>query len=101
MRMPEALEFADGNAKSGRPDGRGARRRLTVVRKVSSAQPPDAAQEAPPGGAPAPAALADRDLPSVMTCANYIKLPPYSSKAVARARLLLAIREGQGSFDLS
>jgi E3 ubiquitin-protein ligase TRIP12 len=45
--------------------------------------------------------LADGDLPSVMTCANYIKLPPYSSKAVMRDRLLLAIREGQGSFDLS
>lgn len=44
---------------------------------------------------------ADGDLPSVMTCANYIKLPPYSSKAVARARILFAIREGQGSFDLS
>ena len=44
---------------------------------------------------------ADGDLPSVMTCANYIKLPPYSSKAVARSRILFAIREGQGSFDLS
>ena len=45
--------------------------------------------------------LADGDLPSVMTCANYIKLPPYSSKAVLRDRLLFAISEGQGSFDLS
>ena len=43
----------------------------------------------------------DGDLPSVMTCANYLKLPPYSSKAVLEARLLFAIREGQGSFDLS
>ena len=43
----------------------------------------------------------DGDLPSVMTCANYLKLPPYSSKAVMEARLLFAIREGQGSFDLS
>jgi hypothetical protein len=24
--------------------------------------------------------LADDDLPSVMTCANYLKLPPYSTK---------------------
>lgn len=23
---------------------------------------------------------ADEDLPSVMTCANYLKLPPYSTK---------------------
>lgn len=44
---------------------------------------------------------ADADLPSVMTCANYVKLPPYSSAAAARARLLVAIREGGGSFDLS
>lgn len=44
---------------------------------------------------------ADSDLPSVMTCANYLKLPPYTSKAVMEARLLYAIREGQGSFDLS
>lgn len=44
---------------------------------------------------------ADGDLPSVMTCANYIKLPPYSSKEVMRQRLLYAIAEGQGSFDLS
>ena len=43
----------------------------------------------------------DGDLPSVMTCANYIKLPPYSSKAVMQERLLFAIREGQCSFDLS
>lgn len=44
---------------------------------------------------------ADGDLPSVMTCANYLKLPPYSSKEVLKERLMFAIREGQGSFDLS
>lgn len=27
-----------------------------------------------------PTESADHDLPSVMTCANYLKLPPYSSK---------------------
>lgn len=27
-----------------------------------------------------PLESADDDLPSVMTCANYLKLPPYSSK---------------------
>ena len=47
------------------------------------------------------ATAADGDLPSVMTCANYIKLPPYSSQAVMKDRILYAIREGQGSFDLS
>jgi E3 ubiquitin-protein ligase TRIP12 len=84
--------------------------------------------------------FADEDLPSVMTCANYLKLPPYSSKVslslppppllslslcacvwnsggcglkdadetllvqlqeVMYKKLLYAINEGQGSFDLS
>ena len=73
-----------------------------MVRKLTTALPAEASPgaEASPSAQP-PSSAADRDLPSVMTCANYIKLPPYSSKAVARARLLLAIREGQGSFDLS
>ncbi|KAK1370334.1 HECT-type E3 ubiquitin transferase [Heracleum sosnowskyi] len=44
---------------------------------------------------------ADDDLPSVMTCANYLKLPPYSTKEVMCKKLLYAISEGQGSFDLS
>ena len=47
------------------------------------------------------AKYADKDLPSVMTCANYLKLPPYSSPKVLRDRLLYSIREGQNSFDLS
>ena len=53
------------------------------------------------GGAGGVGCPADADLPSVMTCANYIKLPPYSSKEVMRQRLMYAISEGQGSFDLS
>ncbi|XP_064977058.1 E3 ubiquitin-protein ligase UPL3-like isoform X1 [Musa acuminata AAA Group] len=44
---------------------------------------------------------ADGDLPSVMTCANYLKLPPYSTKGIMYKKLLYAISEGQGSFDLS
>ncbi len=55
--------------------------RLTVVRKAAT-QP-------------------DSELPSVMTCQNYLKLPPYSSKDVLAERLALAISEGQGSFLLS
>lgn len=43
----------------------------------------------------------DADLPSVMTCANYLKLPPYSSKEVMKEKVLYAITEGQGSFHLS
>ncbi|KAK9126841.1 hypothetical protein Scep_015687 [Stephania cephalantha] len=56
--------------------------KLTVVRKHWNNQP-------------------DWDLPSVMTCVNYLKLPPYSSKEIMKERLLLAISEGQGSFHLS
>lgn len=56
--------------------------KLTIVRKHSSN-------------------CADLDLPSVMTCANYLKLPPYSSKERMKDKLLYAITEGQGSFHLS
>ena len=45
--------------------------------------------------------LADGDLPSAMTCANYLKLPPYSTKLAMENKLKLAITEGVGSFDLS
>lgn len=82
--------------------------RLTVVRKHPSLMP---ASDGPtPGTTPSNSTfgdwsngtpLADGDLPSVMTCANYIKLPPYSCKEIMRERLMFAIREGQGSFDLS
>ena len=58
--------------------------RLTVVRKVSDE-----------------CGDADDNLPSVMTCTNYLKLPPYSSKATLRDRLMYAVAEGQGSFHLS
>ena len=40
-------------------------------------------------------------LPSVMTCANYLKLPRYSSKEIMRERFNYAITEGFGSFHLS
>ena len=82
--------------------------RLTVVRKHSSLSSQEPASPSPQSPSPASltaqgstSTLADGDLPSVMTCANYIKLPPYSSLAVMRKRVLFAIREGQGSFDLS
>jgi E3 ubiquitin-protein ligase TRIP12 len=43
----------------------------------------------------------DDYLPSVMTCANYLKLPNYSSKEVLRRRLWTAMNEGSGAFLLS
>ena len=76
-----------------------------MVRKVSQSEggaTPDGASGARSLQHAASASFAaDGDLPSVMTCANYIKLPPYSSKETACARILFAIREGQNSFDLS
>jgi len=40
-------------------------------------------------------------LPSAATCMNLLKLPPYATAAEARAKLLLAAREGAGGFGLS
>jgi E3 ubiquitin-protein ligase TRIP12 len=40
-------------------------------------------------------------LPSVMTCANYLKMPDYSDKDMMRKRLLTAMDEGKDSFLLS
>ncbi|KAJ6346191.1 hypothetical protein OIU78_008761 [Salix suchowensis] len=70
--------------------------KLTIVRKHSSS-----AGNVMPNGTGPSAESADDDLPSVMTCANYLKLPPYSTKEVMYKKLLYAISEGQGSFDLS
>ncbi|KAI9492271.1 hypothetical protein BDB00DRAFT_788876 [Zychaea mexicana] len=43
----------------------------------------------------------DDYLPSVMTCANYLKMPDYSSKEKMRVRLLTSMKEGKNSFLLS
>jgi E3 ubiquitin-protein ligase TRIP12 len=43
----------------------------------------------------------DQVLPSVMTCANYLKLPEYSSADVLRDRLAFAVAEGKNAFLLS
>ncbi|KAF7841213.1 E3 ubiquitin-protein ligase UPL3 [Senna tora] len=69
--------------------------KLTIVRKLSSTT----ASAASNGNGPSESV--DDDLPSVMTCANYLKLPPYSTKEIMFKKLLYAISEGQGSFDLS
>lgn len=63
---------------------RGLNPPLTVVRKP---------HEAP--------LTADDYLPSVMTCVNYLKLPQYSTKAVMKEKLDVAMKEGVGSFHLS
>jgi len=43
----------------------------------------------------------DDYLPSVMTCANYLKLPDYSTKAIMAEKLRVAAAEGQYCFHLS
>ncbi|CAO2813746.1 unnamed protein product [Amaranthus hypochondriacus] len=68
--------------------------KLTVVRKLSNTT-------ITASNGTGPSETADDDLPSVMTCANYLKLPPYSTKEVLFKKLMYAINEGQGSFDLS
>ncbi|KAM7475155.1 hypothetical protein LguiB_022398 [Lonicera macranthoides] len=69
--------------------------KLTIVRKHSST----ASNTTTSGSGLSESA--DDDLPSVMTCANYLKLPPYSTKEIMYKKLMYAINEGQGSFDLS
>lgn len=43
----------------------------------------------------------DAYLPSVMTCANYFKLPKYSSQDMMRSRIVQAMNEGSSAFLLS
>jgi E3 ubiquitin-protein ligase TRIP12 len=43
----------------------------------------------------AAATAADHELPSVMPCANHLKLPPYSCKMVFKECSLYAIREAR------
>lgn len=58
---------------------------LTVVKKESP---------------PAPL-TPDNFMPSVMTCANYLKLPEYTSAEILKQKLNMAMREGQSAFLLS
>ncbi|XP_042493739.1 E3 ubiquitin-protein ligase UPL3-like [Macadamia integrifolia] len=69
--------------------------KLTIVRKHSSTTTNTALNGI------SSSESVDDDLPSVMTCANYLKLPPYTTKEIMYKKLLYAISEGQGSFDLS
>lgn len=45
--------------------------------------------------------ISDDYLPSVMTCANYLKLPDYSLETVMYRKLIDAITEGADAFHLS
>eukprot|EP00050_Salpingoeca_kvevrii_P009459 m.3111 g.3111 ORF g.3111 m.3111 type:complete len:1732 (-) comp2265_c0_seq1:248-5443(-) len=57
---------------------------LTIVRKT-----------------PSHGSTADQELPSVMTCQNYLKLPDCSTRDIMEHKLRQAMTEGQSSFHLS
>lgn len=78
------MQFLTGSPKLPIGGFKALRPELTVVRKHAED------------------GLKDDDyLPSVMTCANYLKIPKYSSKEVMREKLLQAVKEGAGAFLLS
>ncbi|TXT15889.1 hypothetical protein VHUM_00392 [Vanrija humicola] len=78
------LQFITGAPKLPIGGFRGLNPAFTVVRKPHE-----------------PPFRADDYLPSVMTCAQYLKLPDYSSKEVLSAQLGRAMHDGGGSFHLS
>ncbi|GMM32802.1 putative ubiquitin-protein ligase [Saccharomycopsis crataegensis] len=78
------LQFLTGSPKLPIGGFKALRPEFTVVRKPSE-----------------DGMSADDFLPSVMTCANYLKLPEYSSKEKMRERIIQAINEGLGAFLLS
>ncbi|KAF6071938.1 HECT-domain (ubiquitin-transferase) family protein [Candida albicans] len=80
----EFLQFLTGAPKLPIGGFKALRPELTVVRKHAED------------------GLKDDDyLPSVMTCANYLKLPNYSSKEMMKEKLIQAMKEGAGAFLLS
>ncbi|BEI86859.1 hypothetical protein CcaverHIS002_0702050 [Cutaneotrichosporon cavernicola] len=78
------LQFMTGAPKLPLGGFKGLNPQFTVVRKP---------HEAP--------FKADDYLPSVMTCATYLKLPNYSTRAVLASQLMRSMKDGQGSFNLS
>ncbi|QLQ78176.1 hypothetical protein HG537_0A04230 [Torulaspora globosa] len=78
------LQFLTGSPKLPIGGFKGLKPKLTVVLKhPEDGQNPDAY------------------LPSVMTCANYFKLPKYSSEEMMRSRIVQAMNEGSSAFLLS
>ncbi|OBZ82438.1 putative ubiquitin fusion degradation protein C12B10.01c [Choanephora cucurbitarum] len=78
------LQFTTGSPRLPIGGWKALRPIFTVVRKIP---------EAP--------LTADDYLPSVMTCANYLKMPAYSTKDILHQRLITSMNEGQNSFLLS
>lgn len=80
----EFLQFLTGSPRLPIGGFKAVRPRFTVVKK----HPEDGFSN-------------DDYLPSVMTCANYLKLPEYSLIEIMRTKLLHAMREGACAFHLS
>ncbi|KAI8356159.1 hypothetical protein BD560DRAFT_437936 [Blakeslea trispora] len=78
------LQFTTGSPRLPIGGWKALRPIFTVVRKIP---------EAP--------LTADDYLPSVMTCANYLKMPAYTTKDILYQRLITSMNEGQNSFLLS
>lgn len=78
------LQFLTGSPKLPVGGFKSLRPEFTVVRKLAE-----------------PGSSDDDYLPSVMTCANYLKLPNYSSEEIMKAKLVQAVNEGAGAFLLS
>ncbi|KAL0088270.1 hypothetical protein F4703DRAFT_1734681 [Phycomyces blakesleeanus] len=78
------LQFTTGSPRLPIGGWKAIRPVFTVVRKVP---------EAP--------LHADDYLPSVMTCANYLKMPDYTNKIVMEQRIFKSMKEGKNSFLLS
>jgi len=79
------LKFLTGSATLPEGGFEGLRPPLTVVRKER----------------PSPPLTPDDFLPSVMTCAHYLKLPEYSSFEALEKQVKLAMSDGQSGFLLS
>lgn len=78
------LQFTTGSPRLPIGGWKALRPVFTVVRKI-----------------PEEPLTADDYLPSVMTCANYFKMPAYTTKEIMKTRLLTSMQEGQNSFLLS
>ncbi|RNF08564.1 other hect domain ubiquitin protein ligase E3 [Trypanosoma rangeli] len=76
------LEFLTGSPRLPLNGLAGLGRKITVVRKELEG-------------------TSEQTLPSCNTCFLYFKLPPYTSRAIMKARLLTAITEGRKNFSLS
>lgn len=96
------LRFVTGAPRLPRGGLAALNPKLTIVRKVCVKLKPSSCLQPPPCivssiysypcfffSSQHSAECADSDLPSVMTCANYLKLPPYSSKVI---HLLMPLR---------